>query len=635
MASFRLAGCCRVNTTATLNGAFQAFKWTTTLTGAEKALLQASVLPFTSGGDVFAPAGLVASWEADKDGIAWKQQCGFCEIDLTAIAPPLSAKPDGDSGLGAVEIAIIDAGIAAVVAGGLVLSGVFPLMASAAAGLAVGTVALATGLILFTGGDDKPQGTQVSAGTTPGGTIVDQLDGVEYLIDAFYFRIVPLSAEGDLAGGPSNSVTLKWAEKSPENELIGEALKCAFSTPTPPGCPTPTPPPPRPYVVEIVDYHGIVPPTNPKTCFIVTKDAWPADIFGHNFTTNQADAVTSQKAYAAGKPICEPEPDEPECAIDDPFGCIGVALGFIGEGLEWIGDAWSDLKNFVITTFMEITQLGSLCEELDIESTCTQVVKTALDAALLALGIPPDIPSFEDLMDQGIEYLAAQAASQISIPPEVIEQAKQLNQYAGWADVDIEAKLKQEAEAAIKDNLEKQIEALQYSYAKNVGWLPNGVPVTPDPASSTQPPTLTLKLTRNPVVPGTFASCQLLVSSSVTNDFNTPGFSVPASAQEWLKPGIDYAIYSAEYLPVPILNPGESVEIPIVLKPELTTWLYSHPEVQMYWSLYELWFSLYAGGTVKLWATSGASPCIEGDGLIAPAAKGAPGWGKLNRKQPQ
>jgi hypothetical protein len=262
----------------------------------------------------------------------------------------------------------------------------------------------------------------------------------------------------------------------------------------------------------------------------------------------------------------------------------------------------------------------------DIESTCTQVVKTALDAALMALGIPPDVPSFEDLMDQGIEYLAAQAASQISIPPEVIEEAKKLDQYAGWADVDIEAKLKAEAEAAIKANLEDQIESLQHSYAKNVGWLPEGVPVTPDPASSTQPPTLTLKLTRNPEVAGTFASCQLMVASSVTNDFNTPGFSVPAPAQAWLKPGIDYALYGTEYLPVPVLDPGEAVEIPVVLKPELTVWLYSHPEVQSYWSLHELWFALYAGGTVKMFATSGATPCIDGDALTAPAAKGAPAW---------
>ena len=80
------------------------------------------------------------------------------------------------------------------------------------------------------------------------------------------------------------------------------------------------------------------------------------------------------------------------------------------------------------------------------------------------------------------------------------------------------------------------------------------------------------------------------------------------------------------YLPVPILDPGESVEIPVVLKPELTTWLYSHPEVQMYWSLHELWLALYAGGTVKLFASSGATTCIDGDSLIAPAAKGAPAW---------
>jgi hypothetical protein len=607
-----------------LAGVFQAFKWTTSLSGAEKAVLQASVLPFTTSGDLFAPAGLVGTWSTDKQGVSLKQSCLLCEIDLTQIAPPLTEEDEGGaSGLGTIELAAISIAGIVLVGGGLALSGVLPAAAAAGAGVAAGGVMLAGGLLFFSDDGSQKHGGQTSLKTKPGASLVEQI-GSGNPIDAFYFRILPLAGDGDLAGGPSNAVTLKWDEELPPTTDIGQTLKC-LATPLPSDCPTPTPAPPRPYIAEIVSYHGILPPTNPKQCFISTKDAWPADPWGLSYTTNPANAANGNK-IPAGKPFCEPEPDEPECGIDAPGDCLEIIVSYVGEGLEWVGEAWSDLKGFVVTTFMDITQMGSLCEELDIESTCTQVVKTALDAALMALGIPPEVPSFEDLMDQGIEYLAAQAASQISIPPEVIEEAKKLDQYAGWAEIDIEAKLKEEAESAIKANLEDQIEALQHSYAENIGWLPKGVPVTPDPASSTQPPTLTLKVTRNPEVPGTFASCQLQVSSSVTNDFNTPGFSVPAAAQEWLKPGIDFALYTTEYLPVPILDPNESVEIPLVLKPELTTWLYSHPEVQMYWSLHELWFALYAGGTVKLFAGSSATPCVEGDSMTAPAATGTPSW---------
>ena len=55
--------------------------------------------------------------------------------------------------------------------------------------------------------------------------------------------------------------------------------------------------------------------------------------------------------------------------------------------------------------------------------TCDELVKTGIDVGLASMGLPPSLPNFEDLKQQGINYVANQIASQTGIPPEVAAQA--------------------------------------------------------------------------------------------------------------------------------------------------------------------------------------------------------------------
>ena len=139
----------------------------------------------------------------------------------------------------------------------------------------------------------------------------------------------------------------------------------------------------------------------------------------------------------------------------------------------------------------------------------------------------------------------------------------------------------------------------------------------PDPTSLVQPPLVRVKITRNPAVAGSPSSCQLQIFNSVTNDFTQDGVTIPQAAKEWFKPGSQGPIYNQKYLPLPPLKPGESVVMPVVLTPNtISYWAKAQPKVQMYWSLEELWFAMYHGGNVTIFATG---PCVDNSVMTAPA----------------
>lgn len=103
--------------------------------------------------------------------------------------------------------------------------------------------------------------------------------------------------------------------------------------------------------------------------------------------------------------------------------------------------------------------------------------------------------------------------------------------------------------------------------------------------------------------------------------------TIPAPAKQWLTPDTRHWLYDSEYLSLPPLAPGESVVIPVVLKPNTGSWLLAHPEVQMYWTLEELWYALYHGGTASLIAPGA---CVQSDSLTTPAEAQPPAGSALS-----
>jgi hypothetical protein len=119
-------------------------------------------------------------------------------------------------------------------------------------------------------------------------------------------------------------------------------LSC-LANPNKPTCP-PTPTvAPKPYIVEIIAYHGWI---NPKSghegCFIVTKT-----------TTIMVGGITPL-TYNKGAKLCKPPPKEK--SLLEKLG--DIATGALG----WISEAYNDLQDAVVSILAKFVPSG-LCSE--------------------------------------------------------------------------------------------------------------------------------------------------------------------------------------------------------------------------------------------------------------------------------
>jgi hypothetical protein len=338
--------------------------------------------------------------------------------------------------------------------------------------------------------------------------------------------------------------------------------------------PTPTPVVPA-YEVKIIAYNGIIPPLNPaKDCYVVTEEAYNAG-FGY-FTTDPSKAIGSG-SLKPGQLLCKPDPDEPDL--------FEVIVSWVESGVDWAAGAWQDIKNFAVQTVLEYTGLGALCDAVGQAAACQTAAKIALDAALVAAGIPPDIRNFSQALDQGAEYLAAQAAAQVGIPPDVVKAAtEQGGPYAGLALEAAEAELREELQKELEAQLKKTVKDIQLGYASQVSWVPDGVPVRPD---DYQPPGMTVRVTRKAGVPGGDQGCTfgvrdfVEVPAAIINS-PPPGWesAIKGLTAPGLSPLIDYDFFLNEadlasgnpagldkQLYVPPLAAGEFYDIPMTFKP--------------------------------------------------------------------
>jgi hypothetical protein len=389
----------------------------------------------------------------------------------------------------------------------------------------------------------------------------------------FYIRAVPMSGK-TLLGPVSNTVILRWMgpydDPFPNNIKIVDCSK----TPEDPYCKAQLPKPPN-YTVEILSYHGwIMPKDGHEGCFVVTKTTKAALIKG----------VTSEITYQEGQVLCEPEPEEPSF--------LEAVVNFVVDAVNWVANTYAKLKDAVIDFVSQFVP-AALCDK--------SCIGTLLDIGLAALGIPPSIPNFDQLMDQGLEYLASTAVESIGVPKEIQDLA------AGPAkDIAIE-QFKKAAEEQIKDGIKAGIEEMQKSLSSQVTWIPDGVPIKPDPLGDHQPPAMTFRVTRKPGA-GACSSGSITAGGTVSN-------TTPNGVKE-LKGELVAPLYEGKAIPLPLLGESESVTIPVTLKPALS---YGYPGAKYYTYAHAVdgWSRLYFGGIAQLRAIGGG--CVGGTTLTVPA----------------
>lgn len=262
---------------------------------------------------------------------------------------------------------------------------------------------------------------------------------------------------------------------------------------------------------------------------------------------------------------------------------------FVKGAVNWISKAYESLKQAIVDVVGSIVCGG--------DETCKDVLMMGLNAGLAALGVPPSLPNFDQLMDQGLDYLAAEIASEITgtdVAKDLLAQAAQL----GISEEDAQAWVQQK----IKEGLTSAMEAMSADNPACTGaeeahrqgleplCLPDGVKTHLDPAGQLSPATLSVKITRkqniDPMPSDSDLSNYVLSASNMAHNEFVVGSSVWVEHTHSYLPPIDEPLNGSLFEPVhkkiPLLSPGQSVTIPIVLDPT-DYWAPGHKEAEGGW----------------------------------------------------
>lgn len=129
---------------------------------------------------------------------------------------------------------------------------------------------------------------------------------------------------------------------------------------------------------------------------------------------------------------------------------LEAVVGVLSDAWNWVATAYADAKSFVVDTV--VSAIAVIPPGIEIPNAW---VATALDGALMAAGVPPNIPNLDKLMTDGADFLAQQMVDQIPVPPEVTKLAGDTGIPVDQAIEDFKNKVKEKAKGAILDGAKK------------------------------------------------------------------------------------------------------------------------------------------------------------------------------------
>jgi hypothetical protein len=213
-----------------------------------------------------------------------------------------------------------------------------------------------------------------------------------------FLRVRVTDAEGKFVGNPSHQVIL------------------AFDGSTPGKLSKPKPADNLP-VVELVRWQPLQPYAFDFQCRGIVRFT-PPGMLG--------------AAYKEGEKLNLCEGDDSSWFEDFANGIadgFGSLFDFAGSIVNWVSEAYADAKGLAMGVVTDALASTVGCPEY-----CEWAVSTGIDAGLAAMGIPPSLPNFDqmmaDLEQQGVQALAgtvvqAAASQGIDVPPAVAEAAVQ------------------------------------------------------------------------------------------------------------------------------------------------------------------------------------------------------------------
>ena len=208
----------------------------------------------------------------------------------------------------------------------------------------------------------------------------------------FYVRIVPIVAPRVkvFTGTPSNVIKVYYGQKPP---------------PQPP-LKLPSTSPPNLFNVKVVSFTApdFADP-NRWGCVVIT---------GYDPGT---DAVT-RGLYPLGE-RCPPDYRGKGHNITSFGDLVNAATGGLTDLWDWVSEKYSGLKKLAVDIAMDYTPFGLQCKAMASAvggkgSDCRVVAEIGVNVGMAALGLPPSIPNYNQLIDQGVDGAVDLAADQIT-----------------------------------------------------------------------------------------------------------------------------------------------------------------------------------------------------------------------------
>lgn len=331
-------------------------------------------------------------------------------------------------------------------------------------------------------GKDKKANIFIKAKTIPA-VLKSKMEAEPLVLPqyVYYIRVVPLDKNGKCAGQPSNTVEIHYGEFTPETVTIYADLEKKNRESLPPVA--------HPSV-RILEYKPIQKQADNAHYRFIALQNWPPVM----------------PMYKAGQHL-DFTPHASDKSWWDKLGdFISDVVSFVSDAVNWVSKAYESIKQYAVN--LVASALGDWAKG---------PLMMALDAGLVAIGVPPSLPNFSDLTNMGKDYLISAAADYAGIPGD--EAAKAVN--------------------AIVDKAKEN---------ENGGGNP-AVWLKPDPDAYYRPAYLMLEVS-NPTDQITDR-----VTAYITVDpVNDPDFNM------YHEP-----VFSYVCMPIPHMNPGEKFVMPVCL----------------------------------------------------------------------
>ena len=287
----------------------------------------------------------------------------------------------------------------------------------------------------------------------------------------FYVRVVALDASGAILGRPSLSAVLTFAPPPRQSSIT--LFKEGFGHPS----------------VSLTQFEPVR--ADALDCLCIYK-----------VVRDIPNPMTHENFFTAGTyiDVCQPKDSS---FLDDLGDAVSGFFDAMGSLVNWVAQAYESAKNALVNAVV-----AALKGTVGCGGVCQTLVSTALEAGLAAVGLPPTLPNFDQLVDMGADYLAAKIA----------------------------------AEAGIPENLAKTVtKAFVDQVRSNGGAAASGAWAIPDPDRQYRPGHVLVQVTNRGM-----ARSQPVVMHLRPRDTST---------------------YKVSDVPLPPLQPGQSISVPVFLNP--------------------------------------------------------------------